>query len=78
MKPSMPGSFEPYPRQLIRLGTIAVKAKHILAGWRDNDNMRADPTLLTRILEYGSWAVEDSMRQPWAGLLAPVTDVTWD
>lgn len=49
---------------------IALKAKHILAGWPDSDNMRADPTLLTRILEYGSWAEEDSTQQLWAGLLA--------
>jgi hypothetical protein len=49
---------------------IALKAKRILAGWPDGDNMRADPTLLTRILEYASWAEEDSTQQQWAGLLA--------
>lgn len=49
---------------------IALKAKQILAGWPDSDNMRADPTLLTRILEYGSWAEEEATQQLWAGLLA--------
>jgi PilZ domain-containing protein len=49
---------------------IALKAKHILDGWTDRDGMRADPTLLTRILEYGSWAEENSTQQLWSGLLA--------
>ena len=49
---------------------IALKAEKILAGWPDAAGMSADPTLLARILEFGSWAEEDRTQQQWAGIFA--------
>lgn len=49
---------------------IALKAERILAGWPDGETMHANPALLARILEFGSWAEELRTQELWAGLLA--------
>lgn len=49
---------------------IALKAKELLAPHPDAEDMLADPELVTRILQSGSWADLDAIRHLWAGLLA--------
>jgi hypothetical protein len=48
---------------------IALIAEELLAAGPDADKMRAHPHLLLRILEDGSWAEAEWIRQFWAGLL---------
>lgn len=49
---------------------IALKAEALLAYDPDADKMRARPDLALRIIQFGSWADADFVRQFWGGLLA--------
>ena len=48
---------------------IAFKAESMLIFDRNAGRLRADPTVVARIFEEGSWVVDDRVRQFWAGLL---------
>ena len=49
---------------------IALEAEQLLASVHDADKMQVPPHILLRIIEAGSWAEEDWLRQFWAGILA--------
>jgi len=49
---------------------IAVKAESFLSSKPAIDKLRADPSLVVRILEVGSCADEEGLRNQWAGLLS--------
>jgi hypothetical protein len=49
---------------------IALKAGELLSRYEDAGGLIAHPHVVTRILEEGSWAEDDWVRQMWAGLLA--------
>jgi hypothetical protein len=49
---------------------IALEAELLLAAEPDADRMLADPAVIRRIVEDGSWADEDWIRHLWAGLLS--------
>lgn len=49
---------------------IALKAEMMLVNDPDADELAAEPDMVSRILELGSWAEGDTMHQMWAGLLA--------
>jgi PilZ domain len=49
---------------------IALKAERLLAFGPNSDKMRAPASLVTRVLEDGSWDSAESNQQLWAGLLA--------
>ena len=49
---------------------ILLKTERILAGWPGGMEMKGSPKLVGGILEYGSWAEEDPIREYWASLMA--------
>jgi hypothetical protein len=49
---------------------VALQAEEMLTFEPDTDRMLAHPQVIMRILEGGSWADADWVRQLWAGLLA--------
>jgi PilZ domain len=49
---------------------IALRAERLLAFGPNADKLRAPSNLVSRILEDGSWADQESTQQLWAGLLA--------
>lgn len=49
---------------------IALRAEALLSSKPRTSRMRVDPRLVMRILEEGSWAVDEWRRRLWAGLLA--------
>ncbi|HEX7730995.1 MAG TPA: PilZ domain-containing protein [Terracidiphilus sp.] len=49
---------------------IALKAEALVSAKPDADKMRVSPQVALRILDGGSWAEEEWVRQMWAGLLA--------
>lgn len=56
--------------QLANAVAIALKAENLLAGEPVNDRQRANPDLVLRVLEDGSCADEDWLKDFWGGLLA--------
>jgi len=49
---------------------IALHADELLALESDSERLQADPAVVLRILEDGSWAETDWMQRYWAGVLA--------
>lgn len=49
---------------------IVLIAKHLLGDERRNMKLHAHPGIVLRIIEHGSWAEFDIIRQYWGGLLA--------
>jgi hypothetical protein len=49
---------------------IALKAERMLGASVEGDKLRALPSVVTRVVESGSWADDKWMLQFWAGLLA--------
>lgn len=49
---------------------ILLKTERILASWPDSEGMKGSSKLVAGILEYGSWAEEDEIREYWANLMA--------
>ncbi|MGA8731263.1 MAG: PilZ domain-containing protein [Terracidiphilus sp.] len=49
---------------------ILLKAEEMLAAFPNTEGMRAQPRLVVRILEDGSWAADEWIQHMWSGLLA--------
>ncbi|HEY6489565.1 MAG: PilZ domain-containing protein [Terracidiphilus sp.] len=49
---------------------IALMAENLVAAWPDTEAPCAQPGLIVRILQDGSWADDELVQQCWAGLLA--------
>ena len=49
---------------------IVLKAEEMLRAFSDPEGMRAEPRLVVRVLEDGSWANDESIQHMWSGLLA--------
>lgn len=49
---------------------IALAAESLAAAWPDAETLCAEPGLVVRILQDGSWADDELVQQCWAGMLA--------